>query len=40
MKGSRAPVKKKKDKAVFSKAANNKKKINVAPPLYRGGIRL
>ena len=40
MKGTRARVKKKKDKAVFSKTAHNKKKINVAPPLYRGGIRL
>ena len=40
MKASRLPVKKKKDKAVFAKTSTNKKKINVAPPLYRGGIRL
>lgn len=40
MKSQRVPVKKKKDKAVFAKTANNKKKINFAPPLYRGGIRL
>lgn len=40
MKRSRAPVKKKKDKAVFAKTATNKKQINFAPPLYRGGVRL
>lgn len=40
MKKARLPVKKKKDKAVFSKTANNKKQINTSPPLYRGGIRL
>lgn len=40
MKGERVPVKKKKDKAVFAKTSTNKKKINVAPPLYRGGVRL
>lgn len=40
MKSQRVPVKKNKDKAVFAKTANNKKKINVSPPLYRGGVRL
>lgn len=40
MKVKRAPVKKNKDKAVFAKTSINKKKVNVAPPLYRGGIRL
>ena len=40
MNAQRFPVKKKKDKAVFAKTSTNNKKINVAPPLYRGGIRL
>lgn len=40
MKAQRTRVKKNKDKAVFAKTSTNKKKINVAPPLYRGGIRL
>lgn len=40
MKKARVPVKKKKDKAVFAKTSQNKKQINTAPPLYRGGIRL
>lgn len=40
MKAQRVRVKKNKDKAVFAKTSSNRKKINVAPPLYRGGIRL
>lgn len=40
MKKARLPVKKNKDKAVFAKTSNNKKQINTAPPLYRGGVRL
>lgn len=37
---ARSSVKPSKDKQVFKNTAVNKKKINVSPPMYRGGIRL
>ena len=37
---SRKPVKASKDKKVFSKTSKTKKELNVAAPMYRGGIRL
>ena len=37
---SRSPVKASKDKQVFKNTSVNKKKINISPPMYRGGIRL
>ena len=37
---SRKPVKANKDKKVFSKTSKTKKELNVAAPMYRGGIRL
>lgn len=37
---ARAPVKPSKDKQVFKNTSVSKKKINVTPPMYRGGIRL
>ena len=37
---SRKPVKAKKDKVVFAKTGKTKKQLNVAAPMYRGGIRL
>lgn len=36
---ARSPVKPSKDKQVFKKTSVNTKKINVAPPMFRGGIR-
>ena len=33
-------MKKKKDKKVFTRTAANSKKINIAPKIFRGGIRL
>lgn len=36
----RKSVKNKKFKKVFKNGALNVKKINYAPPMYRGGIRL
>lgn len=40
MKKSRVPVKPSKDKKVFKQTSVNRKEINTAPPMYRGGIRL
>lgn len=37
---ARSPVKSSKDKQVFKNTSVNSKKINYAPPMYRGGIRL
>lgn len=37
---ARSTVKASKDKQVFKNTSVNRKKINVSPPLYRGGIRL
>lgn len=31
---------KRKDKKVFSRTASKSKKINIAPKIFRGGIRL
>ena len=39
-KRSRKPVKINKDKALFAKTSKTKKDLNVAAPMYRGGIRL
>lgn len=36
----RRSMKKGKDKAVYTQTANKVKKVNVAPKLSRGGIRL
>lgn len=36
----RQQMKKSKDKKVFNQTANSVKKVNVAPKLSRGGIRL
>lgn len=36
---ARSPVKPSKDKQVFKNTSVNTKKINVSPPMYRGGIR-
>lgn len=36
----RANTKKKKDKKIFTQTAHSTKKINVAPKISRGGIRL
>lgn len=33
-------MRKRKDKKVFAHTANKTKRINVAPKIYRGGIRL
>lgn len=35
-----ARVKKRKDKKVFSRTASKAKKVNIAPKIFRGGIRL
>lgn len=40
MSKSRKPVKANIDKAVFAKTGKTKKQLNVAAPMYRGGIRL
>lgn len=40
MKKARTPVKPSKDKKVFKQTSVNKKEINTAPPMFRGGIRL
>lgn len=37
---ARSAVKPSKDKQVFKNTSVNSKKINYAPPMYRGGIRL
>lgn len=37
---SRSRVKKGKDKKIFSKGADRVKKMNIAPKVARGGIRL
>lgn len=37
---SRAKVRRSKDKKIFSRAADKTKKINIAPKVARGGIRL
>lgn len=37
---ARSPVKPSIDKQVFKNTSVNKKKINISPPMYRGGIRL
>lgn len=36
----RKSMKRRKDKRVFTQTANSVKKINVAPKMSRGGIRL
>lgn len=36
----RKKMRKKKDKRVFANTANKTKKINIAPKVMRGGIRL
>lgn len=36
----RKKVKAKKDKKIFRKTAIKSKKMNVVPPVFRGGIRL
>ena len=36
----RKRMKRKKDKTVYTQTANSVKKINVAPKISRGGIRL
>lgn len=36
----RAKMSKGKDKKIFKRTANKSKKINIAPKLMRGGIRL
>ena len=36
----RKAMKRKKDKKVYTQTANHVKKVNVAPKLSRGGIRL
>ena len=36
---ARSPVKPSKDKQVFKNTSVNSKKINVSPPMFRGGIR-
>lgn len=33
-------MKKKTDKKIFSRTASKSKKINIAPKIFRGGIRL
>lgn len=38
--GKRIPVKRKKDKKIFTHAADKTKKINISPNVARGGIRL
>lgn len=35
-----ARVKKRKDRKVFTRTAAKSKKINIAPKIFRGGIRL
>lgn len=35
-----ARVKKRRDKKVFTRTAAKSKKINIAPKVFRGGIRL
>ncbi len=35
-----ARMKKRKDKKVFSRTASKAKKVNIAPKIFRGGIRL
>lgn len=40
MKGKRRPVRRGKDRRVFSKTAKKSKKINLNPISYRGGVRL
>lgn len=35
-----ARVKKRRDKKVFTRTASKSKKINIAPKIFRGGIRL
>lgn len=35
-----AKMKKKKDRKVFTRTAARSKKINIAPKIFRGGIRL
>lgn len=40
MSKSRKPVNPSKDKAVFAKTGKSKKELNIAAPMYRGGIRL
>lgn len=37
---ARSPVKPSKDKQVFKNTSVNRKKINISPPMFRGGIRL
>lgn len=36
----RKPMKKRKDRKVFAHTANKTRKINIAPKVMRGGIRL
>lgn len=36
----RKKVKPKKDKKIFRKTAIKSKKMNVVPPVFRGGVRL
>ena len=36
----RKPVKKSKDKRIFSKTANKTKRINIKPGQWRGGLML
>lgn len=36
----RVPLKKSKDKKIFRRTASKTKKINIAPKVMRGGIRL
>lgn len=36
----RKKVKPKKDKKIFRKTAISSKKMNVVPPVFRGGVRL
>ena len=35
-----AKMPKRKDKKVFSRTASKSKKVNIAPKIFRGGIRL
>lgn len=36
----RKPVNKRKDKKIFRKTAVQSKRMNINPPVFRGGIRL
>lgn len=38
--GKRMPVKKRKDRKIFTHAADKTKRINIKPVVARGGIRL